>query len=115
MLHYKYMDENIIDHKEEGRFASLRNKLKFGNFNLKQILKASATLLLVVGLGVGVYLVQTKQVFKSKATTNFIDAFEIKDQNGNILTCDGSTNPPTCTTSTLDITVRVKDPASLLP
>lgn len=109
------MDNNIIDHKEEGRFAFLKNIFKFHNFNLKQILKASAVLLLVVGLGVGVYLVQTKQIFKSKATTNFIDAFEIKDKDGNILTCDGSTNPPTCTTSTLDITVRVKDPAPLLP
>lgn len=81
----------------------------------KQIIGAIALLVLIVGVGVGVYLVQTQQILKSKATTNFIDAFEIKDANDNILTCDGSTTPPTCTTSTLDIKVRVKDVSPLLP
>lgn len=81
----------------------------------KQIIGAVALLVLIAGVGAGVYLVQTQQILKSKATTNFVDAFEIKDANGNILTCDGSTNPPTCTTSTLDIQVRVKDVNPLLP
>ncbi|MCR4305594.1 MAG: hypothetical protein NUV73_00745 [Candidatus Daviesbacteria bacterium] len=81
----------------------------------KQIIGAIALLVLIVGVGVGVYLVQTQQILKSKASSNFVDAFEFKDANGNILTCDGSTNPPTCTTATLDIQVRVKDVSPLLP
>ncbi len=83
---------------------------------IKQIIGIAVTGLLIVGIGAGVYLVQRQQTFKSKASAgNFVNAFEIKDANGNILTCDASTNPPTCTTPTLDIQVRVKDANALLP
>lgn len=84
----------------------------------KQIIGIIVSALLIIGVGVGVYLVRQQQTIKSRATGspgNFVNAFEIKDSNGNIITCDASTNPPTCTTSTLDITVKVKDTASLLP
>lgn len=72
--------------------------------------------MLIVGIGVGVYLVQRQQIIKSKASAgNFVNAFEIKDKNGNTIQCDSSTNPPTCSTNTLDISVRVKDLNPLLP
>lgn len=85
---------------------------------IKQIVGIIIIALLIIGVGVGVYLVRQQQTIKSRATVgpgNFVNAFEIKDQNGNVITCDSSTNPPTCNTSTLDITVKVKDPAPLLP
>ncbi len=81
----------------------------------KQIIGAVALLVLIAGVGAGVYLVQTQQILKSKASGNFMEAFEIKDANGNIIQCDGSTNPPTCDTGTLDIQVRVRDANALLP
>ena len=72
--------------------------------------------MLLIGLGVGVYLVQRQQTMKSKASAgSFVNAFEIKDKDGNLIQCDSSTNPPTCTTRTLDVTVKVKDNALLLP
>ena len=83
---------------------------------VKQIIGIIATALLIIGVGVGVYLVRQQQTIKSRASAgSFVDAFEIKDKNGNIINCDSSTNPPTGNTSTLDITVKVKDPALLLP
>lgn len=81
----------------------------------KQIIGAIALLVLIVGVGVGVYLVQTQQILKSKASSNFVNAFEFKDKDGNIIQCDGNTSPPTCTTKSLDIQVKVKDVNSLLP
>lgn len=83
---------------------------------VKQIIAIVALCLLIAGVGAGVYLVQRQQTLKSKASRgSFINAFEIKDKDGNIIQCDDSTNPPTCTTKTLDINVRVKDTIPLLP
>lgn len=81
----------------------------------KQIIGIVAIVLILMAMVGGVFLVQRQQNLKSKASGNFVQAFEIKDANGNIIQCDGSTNPPTCNTSTLDINVRVKDTAPLLP
>ena len=82
----------------------------------KQMIAIIVVFVLLVGLGVGVYLVQRQQTIKSKASAgSFVNAFEIKDSNGNVITCDGSTYPPTCTTPTLDISVKVKDKTLLLP
>lgn len=73
------------------------------------ILGALFTLLLIGGLVAGLYLLQQQQTIKSKASSNLINAFEIKDDKGNTLVCDGNTNPPTCTTSSLNINIKVKD------
>lgn len=84
----------------------------------KQIIGIVILVLFTIGIGVGVYLVKQQQTLKSHASVgagDFIKAFEIKDKDGNIINCDASTNPPTCTTNTLDIQVRVKDTAPLLP
>lgn len=81
---------------------------------IKQVITIIVVLVLVVGLGVGIYLVQRQQIIKSRATVSFVNAFEIKDGNGVVITCDGNTNPPTCTTPTMDITVKVIDRALLV-
>lgn len=81
-------------------------------------LKLGLGVLLILALGAGliggVYMLQQQQNLKSKASANLINAFEIKDDKGNTLSCDGSTNPPTCTTSSLDINIRVKDLEALV-
>lgn len=89
---------------------------KSRQLDTKQIIGLIIMTVLIFGLGVGVYLVQRQQTIKSQATTeNFVEAFEIKDKNGSLIQCDSRTNPPTCTTRTLDINVRLKDPTLLLP
>lgn len=82
----------------------------------KQMIAVVVVFVLLIGLGVGVYLVQRQQTMKSKASAgSFVNAFEIKDKDGNLIQCDSSTSPPTCITQTLDVTVKVKDKALLLP
>lgn len=84
--------------------------------SIKKIIGIIIIFVLVIGVGVGVYLVQRQQTMKSKAAAgSFVNAFEIKDKDGNVIQCDGSTNPPTCTTKSLDVTVKVKDKTLLLP
>ncbi|OGE18342.1 hypothetical protein A3F00_00055 [Candidatus Daviesbacteria bacterium RIFCSPHIGHO2_12_FULL_37_11] len=62
--------------------------------------------ILVIGLGVGVYLVQTKQIFKPKASTNLYSAFDVTDQNGNPIDCDQSGN---CNTNSLNVKFRLEN------
>lgn len=82
---------------------------------IKQMIAIIVVSVLVIGLGVGVYLVQKQQIIKSKASAgSFVNAFEIRDKNGDLIKCDSSTTPPTCTTKTFDITVQLKDKALLL-
>lgn len=68
-------------------------------------------LILAIGLVVAIYLVQHQTIFRPKAdeASPVIQGLEIKDANGNVVKCDGSTNPPTCETTTQDVTIRVKD------
>ena len=81
----------------------------------KQMIAIIVVFVLLIGVGVGVYLVQRQQTMKSKASAgSFVNTFEIKDKDGNLIQCDSSTNPPTCTTKSLDATVRVKDKTLLL-
>lgn len=89
---------------------------------IKQIIGIIVSVILIAGVGVGVYLVRQQQTIKSRAAAgSFVTAFEIKDKNGNIINCDSSTNPPTCniplpySSDNAVITVKVKDPAPLLP
>lgn len=71
---------------------------------------------LIIAIPLTVYLAQTQQIFKSRASSSpVLDAFEIKDSEGNPINCDSSTNPPTCTTSTQDITIKIKDLGALIP
>ncbi len=67
-------------------------------------------IILAIGLVVGLYLVQHPQIFRPKASSNpLIDALEIKEADGKIINCDSSANPPTCETSTQDITIKIKN------
>ena len=86
--------------------------------SIKQIIGIIAVSVLIIGIGVGVYLVQRQQILKSRAAApagNFVNAFELTDAKGSPIPCNDSTDPPTCTTPTLDINVRVKDLNPLLP
>lgn len=69
-------------------------------------------LFLVVGLAIGVFLIQRQTNLKSKASSSFVSAFTITDGSGNVINCT-SDNPPVCTTSTLNVNVKVKDLAPL--
>ena len=54
----------------------------------------------------GIYLVQTKQIFKPKATTDLYNAFSVSsNEPGKEVTCSGST----CQTNTLNINIKLED------
>lgn len=85
----------------------------------KQLIGIAAIVLIMISIAASVYLVQRQQTLKSKAAAGdpgyFVEAFEMRDANGNLIACDSSTNPPVCTTNTLDISVRVQNTTPLLP
>ncbi len=68
-------------------------------------------IILAVGLIAGVYLVQHPQIFRPKAGggSPIIPALEMKDDKGNDINCDSSANPPTCETTSQDITIKIRD------
>lgn len=55
--------------------------------NWKAILGVSV---LIVGLGITVYLVQNKQIFKSRAATEINSALNVTDENGTALIYKGN-------------------------
>jgi hypothetical protein len=67
--------------------------------------RVSLIILLLVGIVIGVYLVQNTQIFNSRASSNVADAFEIKDANGNLIQCNGNT----CYTETDRVDIRLKN------
>lgn len=81
----------------------------------KRIIQIAVVLLLLVGVGIGLYLIRNPQIFRPRASTHVVNAFEFKDAEGNLIRCDTSTNPPTCVTPTLDISVSIKDSTLLNP
>ncbi len=71
-------------------------------------IKIFLIILLVSGTIIGVYLVQNKQIFKSKASQEIYNAFEFSQttNQGQVpVSCSGNS----CTTNSLDIQVKVKD------
>ncbi len=76
------------------------------NISKKQII---FIVLILVGIAVGVYLVQVQQIFKSKAAINVNQAFEIKDSSGNVINCNGST----CYTNSQEVQIKLKDKSVL--
>lgn len=76
------------------------------HISIKQII---LMVVLLLSLVTGIFLVLRPQIFRSRAAQNFINAFEVKDAKGNIINCDGNQNPPVCTTSTLDVSIKLKD------
>lgn len=86
------------------------------NFNKKELVSLIGMLILLIGIPIGVYLVQNQQIFKGRAYQDEVfEAFEFKDGNGNVITCDSSTNPPSCTTQTPDISITIKNLDALIP
>ena len=73
------------------------------------IIQLAGVVVLLIALAAGIYLVQQQQGIKSRASTNIIQAFEIKDSNDKPIVCDGSKNPPECETSTSEIYIKVTD------
>ncbi len=68
-------------------------------------------LLLIVGIGTGVYLVRNQQTnTETKAADTIVSSFEFRDANGNLILCDENTadGVPVCITPTLDISVTLK-------
>ncbi len=89
--------------------------INFKYLDKKLIITIAGFIILLIAIPVTIYLVSHQQILKSKAVQSpVIDAFEFKDSSGNVLNCDGSTNPPTCTTQTNNIVIKVKDLNPLL-
>lgn len=66
-------------------------------------------LLLLLGITIGVFLVQRQQILKSRAQ-QAQDAFVITNPEGSPLPCSGTT----CETQSLDVQIKVKDLNSLI-
>ena len=76
-----------------------------------QRLQIVALIVLAVGLAVGLYLVQTQQILKPRATTDLHSAFEVtSNEPGKTVTCSGSA----CQTNTLNINIKLDDLNSLI-
>lgn len=72
------------------------------NLTKKQIITGVITLILLIGIGVGVYLVQVQQIFKSRAN---LEGIEVKTSSGSSVNCDQDNN---CVTDDPeDVTVTV--------
>lgn len=78
--------------------------------NLKQLLNLLVVLMLLVGLGAGVYLVQTKQLLKSFAASEINSALTVTDENGQDLQYMGNN---TFKTTSTHVRVGIKDLESL--
>lgn len=78
--------------------------MNIGNFRVSKLQIIILTVLLV-GMAAGVILVQRQQTLKSKAEQDIGDNFEITDDQGNELNCQGSE----CETKSLDVQIRIKD------
>ena len=81
----------------------------------KQIFSANTRqiiilVILLLGLIIGVILVQKQQIFKSRADLNIGSNIEVTDPDGNQLNCSGTS----CDTKSLDVKVKIKDLNSLI-
>lgn len=92
--------------------------MKVGEFQINKI-QIIGVVVLLVGLATGVFLVQRQQTLKSKAATNVdvTKAFTIQNADtGQDLKCDPpiGDQPATCTTDSVNVTIKVKDLNELL-
>ncbi len=72
--------------------------------------KVSIIVLLIIGLVTAVYLSQNPQIFKSKASVNVANAFEIKDsQTGEIINCRQENSQYYCQTNAQQVSFTIKD------
>lgn len=75
-----------------------------GENKRKKIFSIAALGLLLIGLGVGVILVGRQQLLRTRAEIDITSAFNIKDANGNPISCNNNV----CDTETLDVTIELK-------
>lgn len=80
------------------------NELKFLFKNNK--LRLISLIVLIIGLIVGVFLIQKPQIFKSRANIDVSSAFSISGNQGESVNCSGNT----CETEATDVTIEVIDP-----
>ncbi len=69
-------------------------------------------IIIILGIGSGVMLLQRQQLIKSRATvTNnaWMNGFELKDNRGNPISCNTNTDPPECIIGDESSTIGVKD------
>lgn len=73
-------------------------------------------IIIISAVIIGIYLIQTKQILKSRANIDLIQAFEIKDSQDQVINCvPGENNASTtCTTDSSEVKIRVKDLNALI-
>lgn len=69
------------------------------------------TILLLLGISIGVYLVRLPQIFKSRATQELYNTFQLTqttdDGETKPVTCENTENGYTCSSDSLDVFLRV--------
>lgn len=93
----------------------MNTSIRIGEKEVK-IWQVVVLVILLIAVPVGVYLAQTTQIFKPRASGEpgaWVNAFELKDSTGKPITCDISKDPPECTTETVDVSIKVVDPSKL--
>lgn len=74
--------------------------------NRKKIISIGVLVILLIGLIVGVILVQKQQIFKSRASLQIYNAFNVgSGEAGKYVNCTGNV----CKTNTLNVTISVAD------
>lgn len=68
-------------------------------------------ILLLLGILIGLHLVQTPQIFKSRATQELYNTFQLNQTSDEgatkPVTCGNTENGYTCTTESLDVNLKV--------
>lgn len=64
------------------------------------------TVILLLGIIVGVFLVQKQQILKSRADVDVTEGLQVKDVEGNDITC----SEDVCETEADEVTIEVTDP-----
>lgn len=84
--------------------------------NQKGIAHLLMLIILLIGLGVGLYVLKNPTMFKSKAAQPpILDALRITDSTTHEeLNCDGNNNPPTCEVSSPGVTFQIKNINALI-
>ncbi len=73
-----------------------------------------ASILLLIGLIVLVYLSQHRQILKPRAENNIYDSFEVTDTNGTPLEYNPGTQR-VYKTDSLDVKIKIRDIQGLVP
>ena len=79
------------------------------NFDIRVLNKSKWQLIglsiLIIGLAISLYLAQRVQKYRSKASQEILNAFEVTDEEGRSLEVEGDVYK----TQSLDVKIKVKD------